>query len=74
MRLQIWTPCLLLLALAAGAAALHTAVPADEPTPEAQELPLKRTIPRVRLHTCMRLQTHTRMHLSDVHCMIHLHR
>lgn len=45
MRLQIWTPCLLLLAVSAGAAALHTAVPPDEPTPEAQELPLKRTIP-----------------------------
>ena len=42
----------------AGAAALYTAVPPNEATPEAQELPLKRTIPQVTRHVTVDCAAH----------------
>lgn len=53
---QIWSALLVHLALtaAAGAAAIETAVPPQDKTPEAEQLTLKRTIPQVRRRHCMR--------------------
>ncbi len=49
--------CFALLALLAGVAALETAVPPGDGTPEAQALPLQRVVPKVRRSAVLRLRT-----------------